>query len=139
MVDSAMFYLIGTLYPLIARATYAALSFPQYPGEVGLVRRRRRRPRRAAQQAAEAAIAEPLHVYRAFFLDGEAVHRRRRLRRSPTSASPPRSSSCARSTTPFPSWAEEYMAAIEAALGDAYAEPVADVRGYIEYVRSQAG
>src|SRR5512147_2336143 len=35
MVDSAMFYLIGTLYPLVARATYPALSFPQYPGEVG--------------------------------------------------------------------------------------------------------
>ena len=34
MVDSAMFYLIGTLYPLLARATYPALSFPQYPGEV---------------------------------------------------------------------------------------------------------
>ena len=30
------------------------------------------------------------------------------------------------------------MAAIEEALGDAYAEPVADVRGYIDYVRSQA-
>ena len=25
MVDSAMFYLIGTLYPLLARATYGAL------------------------------------------------------------------------------------------------------------------
>jgi len=35
MVDSAMFYLIGTLYPLLARATYPALGFPQYPGEVG--------------------------------------------------------------------------------------------------------
>ena len=35
MVDSAMFYLIGTLYPLVARATYPALGFPQYPGEVG--------------------------------------------------------------------------------------------------------
>ena len=34
MVDSAMFYLIGTLYPLLARATYPALGFPQYPGEV---------------------------------------------------------------------------------------------------------
>ena len=42
MVDSAMFYLIGTLYPLVARATYPALGFPQYPGEVGDVRRRRR-------------------------------------------------------------------------------------------------
>ena len=29
------------------------------------------------------------------------------------------------------------MAAMEAALGDAYSEPAADVRGYIEYVRSQ--
>ena len=35
MVDSAMFYLICTLYPLVARATYGALSFPHYPGEVG--------------------------------------------------------------------------------------------------------
>src|SRR3954466_16085576 len=35
MVDSAMFYLIGTLYPLLTRATYPALGFGQYPGEVG--------------------------------------------------------------------------------------------------------
>ncbi len=35
MIDSAMFYLIGTLYPLVARATYPALGFPQYAGEVG--------------------------------------------------------------------------------------------------------
>src|SRR3974377_704666 len=35
MVDSAMFYVIGTLYPLVARATYPALGFPQYAGEVG--------------------------------------------------------------------------------------------------------
>jgi len=34
MVDNAMFYLIGTLYPLLARATYPALGFGQYPGEV---------------------------------------------------------------------------------------------------------
>ena len=32
---------------------------------------------------------------------------------------------------PFPAWATDYMAAVEAALGDAYAEPVADVRRYI--------
>src|SRR3954454_17217894 len=34
MVDNAMFYLIGTLYPLVARATYPTLKFAQYPGEV---------------------------------------------------------------------------------------------------------
>ena len=31
----------------------------------------------------------------------------------------------------FPAWAEEYMAAMETSLGEAYAEPAADVRGYI--------
>jgi glutathione S-transferase len=30
------------------------------------------------------------------------------------------------------------MAAIEQALGEAYTEPAADVRGYIDYVRSQS-
>ena len=29
MVDSAMYYLIGTLYPLVARATYPRHGFPQ--------------------------------------------------------------------------------------------------------------
>src|SRR5918996_1748837 len=33
MTDSAMFYLIGTFYPLVARATYPILAFPQYAGE----------------------------------------------------------------------------------------------------------
>jgi glutathione S-transferase len=31
-IDSAMFYIIGTLYPLVARSTYPALGFPLYPG-----------------------------------------------------------------------------------------------------------
>src|SRR5437763_15786611 len=35
MTDSAMFYLVGTLYPLAARATYPTPAFPQYPGEAG--------------------------------------------------------------------------------------------------------
>src|SRR4051794_40201121 len=34
MVDSAMFYLTGTFYPLVGRATYPVLGFPQYAGEV---------------------------------------------------------------------------------------------------------
>ena len=29
------------------------------------------------------------------------------------------------------------MAAMEAALGDAYSEPAADVRGYVDHVKSQ--
>ena len=35
----------------------------------------------------------------------------------------------------FPGWAEEYMSAIEAALGDAYSEPAGDVRGYVTSVK----
>jgi hypothetical protein len=38
IVDSAMFYLTGTFYPLVARATYPTLGFPQYAGEVAPIR-----------------------------------------------------------------------------------------------------
>src|SRR4051794_22318619 len=69
MVDSANFYLIGTLYPLVARATYPALGFPQYAGEVGTSAADDELKVRAQQDAIE-ALAEPLDVYRAFFLDG---------------------------------------------------------------------
>ena len=69
MVDSAMFYLIGTLYPLVARATYPTLGFPQYPGEVA-TSDADDDLKAQAQQDAEAALAEPLDAYRAFFLDG---------------------------------------------------------------------
>jgi glutathione S-transferase len=31
----------------------------------------------------------------------------------------------------FPAWAEEYMSAVESAFGDAYSQPVADVRGFV--------
>jgi glutathione S-transferase len=30
------------------------------------------------------------------------------------------------------------MSAIEESLGDAYSEPAADVRGYVDYVKSQS-
>jgi glutathione S-transferase len=136
MVDSAMFYLIGTLYPLVARATYGALSFPQYPGEVG-ASDADADAKVAAQQAAEAAVAEPLHVFHAFFMDGEPF----------IGGLTPCIADIRLAATleflraidyPFPVWADEYMAAMESALGDAYTEPAADVRGYIEHVRSQS-
>src|SRR5215208_405907 len=69
MVDSAMFYLIGTLYPLLARATYPVLGFPQYPGEVA-TSEADDALKAQAQRDAEAALADPLDAYRAFFLDG---------------------------------------------------------------------
>src|SRR5437763_677839 len=67
MIDSAMFYLIGTLYPLVARATYPTLGFPQYAGEVG-TSDADDAMKAKAQKDAEAAIAAPLEAYRAFFL-----------------------------------------------------------------------
>ncbi len=70
MVDSAMFYLIGTVYPLLARATYPKLGFPQYPGEAA-TSDADEAIKAQAQQDAEAALAEPLDAYRAFFLEGK--------------------------------------------------------------------
>jgi glutathione S-transferase len=137
MVDSAMFYLIGTLYPLVARATYPALGFAQYPGEVATSDADADMKARA-QKDAEAAIAEPLDVYRAFFLEGKPF----------IGGAAPSIADIRLAATleflraidyEFPAWATEYMTAMEATLGEAYSEPATDVRDYIAYVRSQAG
>ena len=135
MVDSAMFYLVGTLYPLLARATYPALGFPQYPGEVGSSDAGDD-AKAAAQQAAVDALAEPLDVYRRFFLDG-----RRFIGGDHPSIADIRLSASLEFLAvidyDLPAWARDYMAAMESALGDAYSEPAGDVRGYIASVRSQ--
>jgi glutathione S-transferase len=135
MVDSAMFYLIGTLYPLVARATYPTLGFPQYAGEVG-TSAAADDMKAQAQKDAEAAIAEPLEVYHTFFLAGRPFI---------GGASPSIADIRLAATLEFlkaidydfPAWAREYMANMESTLGEAYSEPAADVRGYIEYVKSQ--
>jgi glutathione S-transferase len=135
MVDSAMFYLIGTLYPLVARATYPTLGFPQYAGEVG-TSEADADLKAQAQKDAEAALAEPLDVYRAFFMDGRPFI---------GGAAPSIADIRLAATLEFlrsidyelPAWAEEFMTAMESTLGQAYSEPAADVREYIAYVRSQ--
>ena len=136
MVDSANCYLLATLYPVLARATYPALQFPQYAGEVGCSQADEAL-KAQAQQDAEAAVAEPLEVYRTFFLAGR-----------PFSGGEHPSIADIRLCASleflkgidydFPPWASEYMERVEEALGEAYSEPAADVRGYIEYVRTQA-
>jgi glutathione S-transferase len=134
MVDNAMFYLIGTLYPLVARATYPKLGFPQYPGEVATAPDADDDMKAKAQQEAEAAIAEPLEVYRAFFLDGKTF----------IGGDTPSIADIRLAATleflrsidyDFPEWAEEYMTAVEDALGEAYSEPAADVRGFVAGVK----
>jgi glutathione S-transferase len=134
MVDNAMFYLIGTFYPLVTRATYPTLGFPQYPGEVA-TSEADDELKAKAQQDAEAALAEPLDVYNKFFLDGKQF----------IGGDNPSIADFRFAATleflraidyPFPDWAEEYMTRMEETLGDAYSEPVADVRGYVESVKS---
>jgi glutathione S-transferase len=129
MIDSAMFYLIGTLYPLVARATYPALGFPQYPGEVATSDADDELKERA-QQDAQAALAEPLDVYHTFFLAGKRF----------IGGDSPSIADIRLAATleflraidyDFPAWAEEYMSAMEAALGEAYSEPAGDVRGFV--------
>ena len=133
MTDSAMFYLIGTLYPLVARATYPLLKFPQYAGEVGTSDADDEHKEQARKDA-EAALAEPLDAYRAFFLDG-----RRFIGGDSPSIADIRLAATLEFLRAidydFPSWAEEYMSAMESALGDAYSEPAADVRGYVQSVK----
>jgi glutathione S-transferase len=134
MVDSAMFYLIGTLYPLVARATYPTLGFPQYPGEVATSDADDEMKAKAQQDAAE-AIAGPLDVYRTFFLDGKKF----------IGGDFPSIADIRLAVTleflrgidyDFPAWAEEFMSAVEDALGDAYSEPAAEVRGFVASVKS---
>ena len=135
MIDSAMFYLIGTLYPLVARATYPSLGFPQYPGEVGATNLDDTH-KAEAQTAAKAAIAEPLEVFRKFFMSDSPFI---------GGARPSIADIRLAATLEFlnvidyelPAWAKKYMAGIEKALGKAYSEPAADVRGYIAHVKSQ--
>jgi glutathione S-transferase len=135
MVDSAMFYLVGTFYPLLARATYPALGFGQYPGEVGTADVDDETKEKARQDA-EDALAKPLEAFNVFFLDGRPF----------VGGDHPSIADMRWAATleflraidyDFPVWAEEYLERMEETLGDAYTEPVADVRGYIDYVKFQ--
>jgi glutathione S-transferase len=136
MIDSAMFYLIGTFYPLVARATYPTLGFPQYPGEVATSDADDEMKAKAQQDAID-ALAEPLDVYRSFFLDGKDF-----IGGDKVSIADIRLAATLEFLRgidyEFPDWAEEYMSRVESALGDAYSEPATDVRGFISSVKAQA-
>ncbi|MET1008740.1 MAG: glutathione S-transferase family protein [Gaiellaceae bacterium] len=136
MVDSAMFYLIGTFYPLLARATYPTLGFGQYPGEVA-TSEADDAMKAKAQKDAQEALAAPLEVYRVFFLAD-----RRFIGGDSPSIADMRLAATLEFLRAvdyeFPAWTEEYMSRMEEALGDAYSEPVADVRGYVESVKAPA-
>jgi glutathione S-transferase len=136
MVDSAMFYLVGTVYPLITRATYPTLGFKQYPGEVGSSDADEELKAKA-QKDAEAALGPRLEAFRTWFLDGRPFvggdHPSIADLRWAASLEFLRAIDY-----DFPGWAEAYMARVEEALGDAYSEPAADVRGYVASVKTPA-
>jgi len=135
MIDNANFYLIGTFYPLLTRATYPALGFPQYPGEVA-TSEAGDEMKAKAQQDAEAALAGPLDVYRSFFRADEPFI---------GGETPSIADIRFAATLEFlraidyllPDWAEEYIARIEETLGNAYSEPAKDVRDYVASVKPQ--
>jgi glutathione S-transferase len=137
MVDSAMFYLIGTFYPLLARATYPTLGFPQYAGEVATSDADDEAKAKAAKEA-EAALAGPLEVFNKWFIGDRQF----------IGGDSPSIADIRLAATleflhaidyDFPAWTREYLARVEQALGEAYSEPAADVRGYVENVKSQGG
>jgi len=134
MIDSAMYYIIGTLYPLVSRATYEALKFAQYPGEVGWSDADEATKAVARKHAAD-AIAEPLEVFHKFYMDGKFIGGDR-----PSIADIRLSATLeflAAVDYELPQWARDYMKLMEETLGDAYSEPANDVRGYIGWVRTQ--
>jgi glutathione S-transferase len=136
MVDSANFYTMSILYPLVARATYPRLSFAGYPGEVS-TSDASGEEKESARKSAEAAIPRILDVYRDFFLDDGGFIGGDR----PTIADIRLASTLeflAVTDTGLPDWTKEYLERVESALGEAYSEPAADVRGYIAQATGQA-
>jgi len=135
MVDSAMFYVVGTIYPYLSRATYGALGFPLYAGEVG-ASDADAAAKEKAQKAAAAAVGETLEAFHKFFLHGTTFVGGEHVSIADIRLA------CSLEFLKaidydFPAWARTYMANVARALGDAYAEPAKDVEGYIAYVKGQ--
>lgn len=136
MIDSANFYTLSILYPLLTRATYPRLSFAGYPGEVS-TSEASDEDKEAARKAAEEAIPRILDTYRRFFIaDGGFIGGDK-----PSIADIRFACTLeflAVTDTDLPEWAKEYMQRVESTLGEAYSEPAADVRGYIAQVSGAA-
>jgi glutathione S-transferase len=136
LVDAANFYLTGTVYPLVVRSVYPRLGFPCYPGEVAATDGATDDLKQVARSASEEALAEPLEVFHTYFVrdgfigDGEG----------PSIADIRLACSLeflAMNDTALPRWAQDYLGRVEKALGKAYSEPAADVRGFIAQSKSR--
>ena len=136
MVDNAMLYHTGTFYPYLARATYPTLGFPQYAGEVGPSEASDELKAQAVKDATE-ALADPMSAFEKHFLRD-----RKFIGGDHPSIADIRfaaSFEFLRSIDyPFSPRIEQFLNDMEQALGDAYSEPAADVRGFVESVTSPA-
>jgi len=137
MVDSAMFYIVGTIYPYLARATYGALGFPQYAGEVG-ASDADAAAKEKAQKAAVVALGQTLDAFHKFFLHGATF-----VGGEHVSIADIRLASSLEFLKaidyPFADWTKAYWSAVKEGLGGAYSEPAKDVEGYIAYVKGKKG
>jgi glutathione S-transferase len=136
MANSALFYLTGIFYPLVAKATYPTLGFPLYAGDAATLDVSDDVKAQAQQDAID-GLAMPLEAFRTFFLRGRFA-----------GGDAPSIVDIRWAVTleflraidyAFPDWAEEYLSAVESALGEAYSEPAGDVRGFIASVRAPQG
>ena len=137
MTDSANFYTMSILYPLVARATYPRLGFAGYPGEVATSEAASDEDKEAARKSAEAAIPRILDVYRDYFIAGNGFIGGD----SPNIADIRFACTLeflAVADADLPAWTREYLERVESALGDAYREPAGDVRGFIAQATGQA-
>jgi glutathione S-transferase len=134
MVDNAMFYLIGTFYPLLARATYPTLAFGQYAGEVATAPDADDAMKAKAAKDAEEALRDPLEVFNTYFIAGRPF----------IGGDKPSIADIRLAATleflraidfEFPQWAEDFMERMESTLGEAYSEPAGDVRGYVASIK----
>ena len=137
MTDSANFYTMSILYPLVSRATYPRLGFAGYPGEVATWEAASDEDKEAARKAAEDAIPRILDVYRDYFIGeggfiGGDKPNIADIRLAATLEF------MAVTDAGLPEWTQEYIERVEEALGDAYREPAGDVRGYIAQATGQA-
>jgi glutathione S-transferase len=110
------------------------LGFPQYAGEAA-TSAASDEIKAQAQEDAEAALAEPLEAFR-FYMEGRPF----------IGGDHPSIADIRLAATleflkaidyDFPAWTTEYMSAVEEALGEAYSEPAADVRGFVASVVSR--
>ena len=137
MIDSAMFYLIGTLYPAAGARHLSRARLPAISGRSRVRAMPSARQEARAQKAAVEAIAEPLEVFRKFYMDGKTFI---------GGANPSIADIRLASTLEFLRGHRLQAAGLgEAIYGghrksarQSLSEPAADVRGYIAYVKSQA-